>query len=453
MIKKRYGKARDHNKRGNSLRLGYKHGYSKGYNVGFDSGFIRGYDATEANFAKPFEGTSIIIPTYNQNEYLQKCIESIQHYTKEPYELIVVDNASSDGTRQYLTSMRAVIRIKINEKNIGFAGAVNQGLRMAGGTTLLILNNDTVVTTNWLSNLLTCVNSNSKFGLVGPTTNYIGGDQQIPTSYDTLDSMHEFARSHNQSDPGRWKKTSRLIGFCVMMRRDVFERLGYFDEGFEIGNCEDDDYGLRAQLLGMDLIIAEDTFIHHFGSVSMKSLGSEFDQVYNKNLTFYAEKWGDPHSLLANVLKTWEGASFSSIDFYPTHVLVKGMDSTVYWLENGVSYPIENGSDLYATRISDMERKQLPEGAMISKNEVLNKANELNSISFAEKRDGILAVLPDGQTYQYQQGQFRRFNGDNAPLVWVTASRNVHPLTFEEKASLLEGMPILSPPMIRSHNL
>src|SRR5690606_11862015 len=120
--------------------------------------------------------------------------------------------------------------------------------------------------------------------LFGPTTNYISGDQQIPVPYSSLEEMHHFAKGLNdQSDPAAWKETGRLTGFCVIMRRDCFERLGYMDEGFEIGNCEDDDYALRAQLLGYRLAIAYDTFIHHHGSVSMKALGDRFDEVYGRN--------------------------------------------------------------------------------------------------------------------------------------------------------------------------
>jgi GT2 family glycosyltransferase len=437
-----------------SLRRGYKDGYSKGYNIGFDAGFNRGYEVRATRASTPFEGTSIIIPTYNQKEFLQKCIDSIQQYTKESYELIVVDNASTDHTKTYLESIQGTIRLQINDTNLGFAGAVNQGLRMARGSTILILNNDTVVTTNWLSNLLACVNNNSRFGLVGPVTNYVGGDQQIPTSYDSIDSMQEYAFSHNHSDAGRWTKTSRLIGFCMMMRRDVFNRLGYFDEGFEIGNCEDDDYGLRAQLVGLDLIIANDTFIHHFGSVSMKSLGSEFDQVYGKNLIFYSEKWGDPHSLLANVQQVWGGESLSAIDFYPTHVVLQGMNKKFFWLENGVLYPVEGAEDLYAARLSQMELELWPEGGVISRQLVLNKISNLMSDSFPELQEGMLvAAHGSSQVFQCDQGRLRPFITDKALRVWGFSGRSVQPISIEKKATYLEGKPILPFPVIRAHNL
>lgn len=135
-------------------RDGYHDGYNKGYNMGYDQGYSHGRQAGVNNFAIPFEGTSIIIPTYNQLHYLKECIASIVQYTPEPYELIIIDNASDDGTAEYLKSACG-LRSRINKENLGFAGAVNQGLMMARGTTLMILNNDAVVTPNWHSNLLT----------------------------------------------------------------------------------------------------------------------------------------------------------------------------------------------------------------------------------------------------------------------------------------------------------
>ena len=227
-------------------RDGYNAGYNQGFNKGHEDGYIRGKIVGAESFGLPFEGTSVIIPTYNQVHYLKECIESIRLYTHQPYELIIIDNSSDDGTAEYLKSTEG-IRYRINSDNLGFAGAVNQGLMMARGTTLLILNNDSVVTSNWLFNLLHCLHSDPQIGIVGPVTNYISGDQLIETKYTNITEMQQFAQNYNQSDASKWVVTGRLTGFCMLMRREVFMRLGYFDEGFEIGNCEDDDYGLRAE--------------------------------------------------------------------------------------------------------------------------------------------------------------------------------------------------------------
>jgi O-antigen biosynthesis protein len=127
--------------------------------------------------------TSIIIATYNKFDFTQKCIDSIRQYTtKEDYEIIVVDNDSKDETRNWLKKQKDIITI-CNESNLGFPKACNQGIDIATGDNILLLNNDTIVTENWLSNLLICLHSSDDIGAVGAVTNYCSYYQTIPVSY------------------------------------------------------------------------------------------------------------------------------------------------------------------------------------------------------------------------------------------------------------------------------
>lgn len=429
-----------------SFHVGFREGHKQGYLTGFQRGFIEGYET-----ARPhrFEGTSIIIPTYNKVSLLMDCIQSIQQHTTDPYELIVVDNASDDGTSHYLQSLKPYARIIQNSSNRGFAGAVNQGMKAARGSTLLILNNDTVVTSEWLTNLLTCVNSNSKIGLVGPVTNYIGGEQQIDVPYDSIDEMHAFAKSYNHSDPVKWHSTSRLVGYCVIMRRDTFERIGYFDEGFRIGNCEDDDYGLRTQLHGLDLMIAFDTFIHHEGSASMKALGDQFEPIYQANLEYYSQKWDDAHSLLLQAKnREWDTSEKKAVDYYPSHIIVCGEDAEInYWIQNGLRYRIEGATALQAAKISNLELEQWPIHGNIQAQEV---QLIIDSLSHRLLKDGALLQFPDGQLYQYIRGQLRRFISHKGLLDWFFNARSIIAMTVEEKNVIPVGLPLFSPPRIDS---
>ncbi len=101
---------------------------------------------------------SIIIPCWNQLEFTQLCIAALSAHTRPPWELIVVDNGSSDGTAAYLSGVRDVAAMPVtvisNSKNIGFPAAINQGLKAARGEYLVLLNNDAVVTDGWLSQLI-----------------------------------------------------------------------------------------------------------------------------------------------------------------------------------------------------------------------------------------------------------------------------------------------------------
>ncbi|GGF98691.1 glycosyltransferase family 2 protein [Paenibacillus abyssi] len=433
---------------------GYNDGYNKGFNKGYHDGYSRGKLEGAAGYSIPFDGTSIIIPTYNQLLYLKECIESIVRYTPEPYELIIIDNASVDGTADYLKAAGG-LRFRINKENLGFAGAVNQGLMMARGSTLMILNNDSVVTPHWLSNLLACLHSNPRFGIVGPVTNYISGDQLIGISYTNMTEMQQFANSYNQSNPERWTIIGRLTGFCMLLKRDVFNRLGYFDEGFEIGNCEDDDYGLRARLLGLQLVIAKDTFIHHYGSVSMKSLNDRFNQVYEKNLSFYANKWVDPNGLLSlDWLPKMNGLTLRTVDSYPTCVTVQGAGSTMYWVENGKRSPINGSGGLLAVRVSQIDLRNWELGAGISAEEVKRRIQALRTPSQSnDMAEGRLVKAESGAVYQRKGKKLHRFMNHQALASWqldLYAQQIIdqHELNIDE-----EGPPIIAPPVIKADNL
>ncbi|WP_245954808.1 glycosyltransferase family 2 protein [Paenibacillus flagellatus] len=426
----------------------------RGYELGRDAGYADGVREGAHRFHVPFPGTSIVIPTYNQKDYLRQCVESIFAHTPEPFELIVVDNGSEDGTADYLRSMGGKLRYRLNESNLGFAGAINQGLMMARGDTLVLLNNDTVVTANWLANLLACVRGNDRAGLVGPVTNYISGEQLIPTSYDTMEQMHEFARTHNVSNPAAWQQTGRLTGFCVMMRRDVFQRLGYWDEGFEVGNFEDDDYGLRTRLLGLDLIIAKDTFIHHHGSVSIKSLGTGLERVNENNSRFFTAKWTDiagwfpPYAVRSRL----ESEHPSSLDYFATCVLVRGVGPDVYWVENGVRRPLAAPVPLEPVRLSQVDVRKWPIGPPVSPEYVAHTLHVLE-MSAVLPMEGMLVKTADGLTYQVKGGKLHRVANEWALAAWKLQGRHAYAITDEERGRFVEGPPVVAPPVVRASNL
>jgi GT2 family glycosyltransferase len=236
--------------------------------------------------------TSIIVLTYNKLEFTQQCIESVRTFTSpSSYELIVVDNASSDGTIAWLRN-QADIRLISNAENRGFPAGCNQGIAAAGGDNILLLNNDTVVTPNWLDNLVTCLYSSERVGAVGPVTNYASYYQAIRVGYQTIAEMHSFAKAYNKSDPRRWEERIKLIGFCMLIRRSVIDEIGLLDEQFSPGHFEDDDYSLRIRRAGYRLFLCVDTFIHHYGSVSFRDDREGQIALSEVNARKFEAKWG-----------------------------------------------------------------------------------------------------------------------------------------------------------------
>ncbi|UPM55148.1 glycosyltransferase [Gottfriedia acidiceleris] len=238
--------------------------------------------------------TSIIILTYNQLEVSKKCFESLAKYTKEDeVEIIVIDNGSTDGTREYLKSNPSFITI-FNEINMGFAKGCNQGIEVATGDNLLFLNNDTIVTENWLDAMLTLLYSNDKIGMVGPVSNYVSGLQRINVDYQNDQEINEFSLRYCASVKGMSKQVLRLVGFCLLVRRELIDRLVGFDERFKLGSFEDDDICLRAILEGYELHIALDSFVHHYGHMTFNGNSDiNINHLYIENRMKYIEKWGN----------------------------------------------------------------------------------------------------------------------------------------------------------------
>lgn len=243
--------------------------------------------------APPVAGlVSIVIPVYNQWPFTQSCLASIARHTPEPHGVIVVDNGSADGTPERLAREFPGVHLLRLGENRGFAAACNRGAALARGEFLLFLNNDTLVTPGWLVNLKRCLASLPLAGLAGPRTNCAGSEQMMPVSYRTLAEMEEFARGFNQPDPGRWTEVERLVGFCLLVKRRVWEEVGPFDERFGPGNYEDDDYCLRVRRRGYRLILAGDTFVHHFGGVTFTGAGLDYRALLAENRETFRKKWG-----------------------------------------------------------------------------------------------------------------------------------------------------------------
>ncbi len=240
--------------------------------------------------------TSIILITYNQLQYTQKCIESVTEHTPENYELIIVDNASDATTIKYLERLRRQnekVSVLFNQDNLGFPAAVNQGIRSAKGKYILLLNNDTIVTDGWLDGLIKKSCSEPPIGLVGPVSNQVSGIQKIETTYNSETEMHEFARKRKSEVTNTITVFPRIAFLCTLIKNEVIDAIGGLDERFSPGNYEDDDFCLRAQAAGFKTIVANDVFIHHFGSKSFTADGIEkYQERLLINKKIFIEKWG-----------------------------------------------------------------------------------------------------------------------------------------------------------------
>ncbi len=244
---------------------------------------------------------SIVIVTHNNLELTKQCVQSIRDDGYSHLECIVVDNCSTDGSPAWLREWEcpsAGMRVILNGDNRGFGAANNQGLAVARGEYLVLLNNDTVVTKGWLRTLVNHLRRDSSIGIIGPVTNNIGNEARIQTAYEHLEAMPEEAFAYTRRHGGRVFDIEVLAFFCVAFPRKVYEEIGPLDEAFGLGFFEDDDYCRRVRATGRRVVCAEDVFIHHELSASFGRISNgERKRLFEKNRVYFESKWGawTPH--------------------------------------------------------------------------------------------------------------------------------------------------------------
>jgi GT2 family glycosyltransferase len=321
---------------------------------------------------------SIIVLSYNGlEETTRPCLESIvKNTSNEAYELIIVDNASTDGTVEYLKSFAAShvnTKLHLNTVNKGYAGGNNDGLRLANGRYIVLLNNDTLVPEGWLDSLLQLFEVQPQIGLVGPITNSAGNEQRIELNGLTEFNYEEISAGYIKRQEGVWFTTKKLGFFCVAMRAEVPKQIGLLDEGFGLGMFEDDDYCVRAEKAGFQIAVTEACFVYHKGSMSFKKLDTEkYVSLFNKNRDYFFDKY--------NV--TWTYADIAKSIF---KIIYRDLNALSIELN---SPPLERASSRLETLKNVLthlgeveERISLIHGVPLSKiqlNEKLNKTREIS---------------------------------------------------------------------------
>jgi len=234
---------------------------------------------------------SVIIVNYNGKKFLSDCLNSIFHQTYFPFEVIMVDNASHDGSFEYVQQNFPEVRMFSQSTNLGFAGGTNAGIRVAKGEFIFTLNNDTIADSHMLEEIVRPMQLDSRVGVCG--SKILLPDGRINSTAICISrSGAAWDRGMGEPDQGQYDMPEEVFGACAgaaLYRRSMLEEIGLFDEDFFLF-MEDVDLAFRARLSGWKcMYVPPARVIHVHGGTTEP--GSDISMYYvNRNLLWYAVK-------------------------------------------------------------------------------------------------------------------------------------------------------------------
>jgi GT2 family glycosyltransferase/tetratricopeptide (TPR) repeat protein len=258
-----------------------------------------GRDPLRAVEASPKLGTttSIIVVSHNALDQTHRCLDHLRASAEGDHltEIIFVDNGSTDGTAEYLDK-QADVRLIKNLENLGAPKARNQGIEAASGDQLVFMDNDVMVSPGWLGRMLYHLHASPVSGCVGCLSDRAAQHQQLAYPGDSsLESVTVFADERADTHRRQFRHQVFLTSFLMMVRREVVEDVGGFDELFSPWGFEDDDYSFRSHLAGYDNRVALDVFVRHEAYQSAQKTEDHTDLLY-VNWQRFREKWNLPHN-------------------------------------------------------------------------------------------------------------------------------------------------------------
>ena len=236
---------------------------------------------------------SIVIISYNNMYLTQKCIESLRsNLLSDSYEIIVVDNASTDGVTSWL-EMQPDIKLIKSDVNLGFPKGCNVGINASvPDNDIFLLNNDTRITPNALFWLRMGLYTNDTAGATGAVSNYTGTPQLIDVFYTSIDDYQRFGYLNNQIMDNPLEESTILCGFAMLIKRSALNKTTLLSEELSPGYFDDDDISFQLKSAGYSLYVCHNSFIYHAGSQSFSKVDTDYLlEISKKNRTFMYNKW------------------------------------------------------------------------------------------------------------------------------------------------------------------
>lgn len=251
---------------------------------------------------------SIIIVNFNIKDFLEQALLSIQKATRNiETEIFVVDNASQDGSVALIREKFPDVKLIVNTKNVGFAKANNQALKLARGKNIALINNDTIVQEDTFGHLFQFLDKHPEAGMVGCKILNPDGSLQLACRRSAPSPWVAFTKATGLSqlfpgsrlfgrynltylDPDETYEVEAISGSFMLLRRETFEAVGFLDETFFMYG-EDLDWCHRIREAGWKIFYVHDTAIIHFKGESSKTSGFDHIRIFYQAMRLYVAKY------------------------------------------------------------------------------------------------------------------------------------------------------------------
>ncbi|KAF5083930.1 Glycosyl transferase family 2 [anaerobic digester metagenome] len=220
---------------------------------------------------------TVIIPNYNGRHFLKPCFKSLNRQ-EIPLEVIVIDNASEDGSADYIKDKYPNFTLIKNHENLGFAAAVNQGIQASKTDYVFLLNNDTELEENCISKLVKCIESDENIFAVSSKMIQFENRDVMDDAGDAYTILGWTKKLGNGRSPDLYNEKKEVFSACAgaaLYRRNILKEIGYFDENF-FAYLEDVDMSYRARIHGYKSIYCPEAVVYHHSSGTSGSKHNAF---------------------------------------------------------------------------------------------------------------------------------------------------------------------------------
>jgi len=236
----------------------------------------------------------IVLTVYNNIDLTRNCLDSLARQSRAQDRIIIIDNGSDALTQAFLADYVArhrdlpieTVRLEVNQ---GFLKAANDGMRRSTKAAVCLLSNDTVVTRGWLERMCGIIESNPGIGIVNPMSTTFG---LYPSGSQTPDDV----AAAIALEKGKYAETASCVGFCMLIKREVLDAIGFLDEAYADGYFEDTDFCRRAIAAGFVCAIAQDAYVWHKEHSTFQT--GEREKLFRANRILFEQRWGKPKRLI-----------------------------------------------------------------------------------------------------------------------------------------------------------